>query len=244
MSNNFSMAIVKITIGWESIPKSISYFLKSTACSVSLRNWPSLKFEPDGETLHVKLCEPIALKNWPYRSSSRKKCHILIDGYFTVQGDGGSVELLAYGTRIGYFQPDKLAYPKRVRSIDGYHFDMERQASIAHPVFHAQRNEGILNEKLNEVDLELITDENPQDKPSHRSVRLPTPQIDIVSALFMVIADHIVTDRETERQFVKLMADVREKMPLKANLNNQARLKKCIHNEEMLLDYWYSQPDN
>ncbi len=239
MNNKFSKIEMKIRVGWKETQRLIDKYFKRTSRVCKLQNWPEVKFSIEGDALRVDLNNPVALKNWPYKaSSSKKKCHILIDGNFTCRiGKDENIELLSYCTRIGYFTLKSIEEPRFVAAIDGYHFDMEPDTQRAHPVFHAQRHEKVLINKLNEVGLELY--EDPPESTLHH-VHLPTPQIDLVSALIMVIADHIVCDEETENGFFDLARRARDLMPLKANLERQARLERCIRQQEMLLDHWYA----
>ncbi len=239
MSNNFSQIEKRIRIEWDNTRKLLINFFRRTNRAYGLKKWPEVKFSTEGGAYRVDLSQPIALKNWPYKaSSSKKKCHILIDGHFTCSIDEADrIELLSYCTRIGYFALKKSEEPQFVESIDGYHFDMALDTQRAHPVFHAQRHEKVLTDKLDMVGLELYGNHPPS---TLHHIHLPTPQLDIVSALIMVIADHIVCDVETEKGFFELAKKVRQRIPLKANLAKQANLNLCVDQQELLLDHWYA----
>jgi len=236
-----SRIINRVNTGWRRIETSICQYLREHGDGCRIRNWPEFRFSPEGELLHAEMSSPVVLWNWPYRGSSNnsgKKFHIVVNGRFTCRaGTEGEIELLSYGTQIGYFEPKSSSEPRTVIPIDGYHFDMELTAQRAHPVFHVQRDETVLTDKLGSVDLMFDGD------PSERGLRhfhFPTPQIDLVSALIMIIADHIVCDEATENGFFDLARRARDLMPLKANLHRQARLERCISQQEMLLDHWYA----
>ena len=239
--SSHSKTIEKIRTGWNRINASICKYLRKHSDGCEIRKWSEFRFFHEGDLLHAEMSNPVILWNWPYRGSSKRlarKFHIVIYGRFSCRtGAEGEIELLSYGTQIGYFMPKKCSEPRIVIPIDGYHFDMEQITQRAHPVFHVQRNEKVLCEKLGSVDLTL--DGDPPDR-ALRHIRFPTPQIDLVSALIMVIADHIVCDEETENGFFDLVQKARDLMPLKANLQRQARLKRCISQQEMLLDHWYA----
>ncbi len=236
--NTHSSTIRKIHTGWHRIGKSISHYLRKHCNNCSIQNWPEFTYSEDEHHLHARMNKPVVLWNWPYKSNSGKRCHIVINGDFTCHADTNSdIELLSYCTQIGYFKPKIPSEPRTVTPIDGYHFDMEKITPRAHPVFHAQRHEKVLLDELSSINLELGS---APPKPTLHHVHLPTPQIDLVSALIMIIADHIVCDGETENGFFKLACDARMHLPLKANLGRQARLERCINQQEMLLDHWYA----
>jgi len=239
MSKKYSKMKMRIRTGWQDTKNLINHFFDKTDRSYKLQSWPEVIFSCEEDTLRVELSKPIALMNWPFKaSSSKKKCHILVDGHFTCRaGADDRIELLSYCTRIGYFDLESHSNPQSVTPIDGYHFDMETDIQRAHPVFHAQRHEKVLVDKLTEVNLELYND--PPASTLHH-VHLPTPQIDLLSALILLIADHMVCDAETEEGFFQLARRAREFIPLKANLGNQAQLSQCIEQSELLLDHWYA----
>ncbi|HHJ12840.1 MAG TPA: hypothetical protein ENJ79_00455 [Gammaproteobacteria bacterium] len=239
--SSHSSIIRKVQAGWNRIQTSIRQYLREHGDGCQIRNWPEFEFNHDGDLLHAEMSHPVVLWNWPYRGSSNnsgKKFHIVVNGRFTCRaGTEGEIELLSYGTQIGYFEPKSSSEPRTVIPIDGYHFDMEITTQRAHPVFHAQRDETVLFDELGRVDLTLGG--NPP-QATLRHVHLPTPQIDLLSALIMLIADHMVCDTETEEGFFQLARRAREFIPLKANLGNQAQLSQCIEHSELLLDHWYA----
>lgn len=237
--NQFSKVEAELTKGWHNIQMAISTFIRATNRSYSIQNWPKIIVTAANDDFCAALERPILLRNWPYRScSNKKKFHIAIDGTFTCQRhQQHKIELLSYYTWIAYFQPRSMTNNKNVIPIDGYHFDMAASIQRTHPVFHVQRNEKVLIDKLDSLDLNL--EEQPPNSTLHH-VHLPTPQVDIYSALIMIIADHIVCDQQSEKEFFILTEKARKHIPLKANLDSQAHLNQCIENEDLLLHHWYA----
>ncbi len=234
MSSN----IARIRTGWRNIRPIIHTYVRKYNKATKIEEWPELNFEDTGQGFRASMCSPLLMKMLPYRHASKNIMHVVIHGGFDFDRDANStIELLSYRTQIRYLKPERLSEPLCVKSIDGYHFDMGATLSRGHPVFHAQRDGTVLKDEI----VQYFQVEDDQHDPAFRQARIPTPQIDFVSALIMVIADHLVCDQKSEKDFFDLVVKVRRAVPLKVNLNNQAQLIKCIEEKEMLLDHWYKQ---
>ena len=206
---------------------------------------PDLDVEQLDDGVHVRLAEPIRCFNWPFKpvGKKNKNCHIFVQGEFTCEDslgiDGGHIELNSYVTMIAYYKPIKKSRPKEVVGLDGYHFDMDEKLQIAHPVFHMQRKSNLLDEQI--AQFKYTVDDDYPRSDTLRQVRVPTPQFDVMSALLMIIADHLVTAEDTcESDFLRLVDQVHERNKLKAAPSKQAYLCKCEERSGILPGYWYA----
>jgi len=185
-------------------------------------SWPRLKEDTEGEEGKcIAFDKPAVLWDAPLRKTgrdSRIRRAILIDGHFHFSGDAfssGGVHLEVYST---------------TRKVDGYlemtlldtmHFDFEPSATQTafHPMFHVQfgKSKRIEQEVIAEIvcglgDIrpeKLILD-RALNTPM-RDLRIPTPQMDYMSVLAMVVADHFCDvhwSAEVNRGFIMLLRQV------------------------------------
>lgn len=240
----------KIEKGWREIGQAVGRYVKKCNDSyhLDLTKWPNLSRLDDEEesahdSVHIGLKDVLLFPRWPAKSNSRKQICIGISGDFRCRFRPGSteiVELLSYCTEVGYFKHTNFKYPREVECLDGYHFDFEPTLQRAHPVFHAQRNESALISKITNRGYNVDDQTRPPATLHH--VHLPTPQVDLISALIMIVADHAVdSNDECEQAFLLLRGKIREKLRLVASPNDNADLGECVKHEEILLDHWYAK---
>lgn len=163
-------------------------------------HWPELFFEHAGENgSRVRFSEPVVLWDAPIRGSagaSLKRRAIVMDGTFYFKEgifDKGGAKLEVYSTARqngGYL----------VELLEAMHFDIEPDTvqSPFHPMFHVQFgknkdvDEAVLTARIAElarIEPHLVMLD--REKVSHtRDIRIPTPQMDYLSMLIMVIADY------------------------------------------------------
>lgn len=184
--------------------------------------WPRLLSEDAGEAgIKVEFAEPALLWNAPLRGSSSttisSKRAIVMGGSFCFKEgvfDMASACLEVYSiTRISGVCKLKL--------LEAMHFDTEpnAQQSPFHPMFHVQfgknnhwdvaRLQARVAEAARvdiskiEIDRELLF--------ATRDMRIPTPQMDYLSMLVMVIADYFCeknSTREVKTGFKKILKKV------------------------------------
>lgn len=161
--------------------------------------WPELIQADKGQDgILLEFSKPAIIWNAPYRASSKgtAKRAIAMTGSFSFKDgvfDKGSAHLEVYSS---------LMFEGRLKLtlLEAMHFDIEPgEAQTAfHPMFHVQFgkskrwNDMILRDQVNLVsrikseNIEVVRDV----QMPIRDVRIPTPQMDYLSVLVMVIADY------------------------------------------------------
>lgn len=192
--------------------------------------WPDLRESDAGdEGFKLEFPEPVIIWNAPMRgsSTSSSKRAIVMDGCFYFKGDAfdkGSASLEVYGMS----RPDDGC---KLELLESMHFDIEANAlhqSPFHPMFHVQFGK---NHRWNIADLQkrvaelartdvdkVIIDRSIQ-MPT-RDVRIPTPQMDYLSMLVMVVADFFCEKNSTH----EVKAGFRRLIDKVANSKNTARV--------------------
>lgn len=168
----------------------------------SKANWPTLTFEKKsgGEAL-MSFAEPVVLWNAPMRGSSsnnaKTKRTIVMGGEFSFKEDildNGNAHLEVYEMKQGVDGRWVMTL------LDAMHFDIEAQGvqTPFHPMFHVQfgKNKRIDENEIRRIvsglgrlDMENIIINRSLETPS-RDIRIPTPQMDYMSVLAMVVADY------------------------------------------------------
>lgn len=184
-------------------------------------HWPDLKAEQTGEgEILVSFTEPVVVWNAPMRGSSGNtltKRAIVMGGQFSFKGsilDNGAAHLEIYETA-----QDSGNW--RMKLLDAMHFDIEAKSSQTpfHPMFHVQFGK---NKHIDEADVRRIVgklgriDENRIElirslETRSRDIRIPTPQMDYMSVLTMVVADYFCdthSAREVRTGFRNLLKKV------------------------------------
>lgn len=161
--------------------------------------WPDLIQTDQGQDgTRLEFSKPAIIWNAPYRASSKgtAKRAIALTGSFIFKDgifDKGSAHLEVYNSVL--FE-GRLT----LTLLEAMHFDIEsgEMQSAFHPMFHVQFgkskrwNDAILRDQVNLVS--RIKSENIEVdrdvKMPIRDVRIPTPQMDYLSVLIMVVADY------------------------------------------------------
>lgn len=160
-----------------------------------------------------------ALRNIPKgntksrRLHSERKDHIFINGILTQHEKNDFIK--SYGTQISYCASLNPKNPDELTSIMGYHYDVSLdEKSCNHPVFHAQQNSKLFRAIFDEDNrgpyeqyIRKTHCKSIEDPIEIRTIRIPTPQMDAISAIFMVIADYIVRtqDDKHNEKFTELL---------------------------------------
>lgn len=176
------------------------------------------------------------------RQRMSRKESIFMTGLLSGEAVSDNIyQLSYYGTEICYGK-NNSEVPKEVHPVTGYHFDFDKDKKSNHPIFHAQNKLGVGTRifSMEEESIPFIyiapvhTGEN-----EIRSVRIPTPQMDIFSAIIMIIADYIVhpSDEVHSLLFSEFLKSIDEIIP-KFNVTSLSH----IHSNFKLnsgLCYWY-----
>lgn len=195
--------------------------------------WQKLKEQDKGaEGKCIGFEHPSVLWDVPMRKTSvesRIKRAIVMDGNFYFIGDvfyRGGVNLEVYET---HRQAEGFM---KMTLLDTMHFDFEYNSmqTAYHPMFHVQFgkakrfDEDFIKEAacgLGSIDPEKMELDRKLNTPM-RDVRIPTPQMDYMSVLAMVIADYFCEGRSpaaVRSGFIKLLRQV-------MNASNPARTSK------------------
>lgn len=154
---------------------------------------------PDNNNIYLKA----SFQGLPKRPGSTKSCseNIFITAIVSGFDKGGHLWLTKYATEIGYFRQSNASSPLTdLIPITGYHYDFDCDGTkFNHPVFHAQP-------KITAGDryISLTKDITHRDYPDHkelRTIRIPTPQMDIFSSIVMMLADHVIAPDDPKRLF-------------------------------------------
>lgn len=161
--------------------------------------WPEFKQIDNGaDGTVLEFAKPAIIWNAPYRASAKgaAKRAIAMTGSFSFKNgvfDRGSAHLEVYESSI--FE-GRLT----LTLLEAMHFDIEsgEEQTAFHPMFHVQfgkskrwddttlRGQAQLLSRIKPENIEVIRDV----KMPVRDVRIPTPQMDYLSVLVMVIADY------------------------------------------------------
>lgn len=150
-------------------------------------------------------------------SNKAKKICIFINGRIEVETSNKDITLRTYNTEISYLTiEDRSAPYTSLKPLTGFHFDYEGLKEN-HPVFHGQHKTDTFERFLKD-NSNFACVEDYEVPPYHGSIRIPTSQMDPVSALVMIVADHIV-DPKAKDCFVNFL-DAMKKLiiPMSASI--------------------------
>jgi hypothetical protein len=181
----------------------------------------------------------------PQRPGSRKFAseNIFITARLSGLVKAGQLHLTQYGTEIGYFRQTNASEPLLdLLPITGYHYDFDCDGKkFNHPVFHAQpkltAGDRYIGLKTN------ITHQKYPDQSEIRTIRIPTPQMDIFSAIVMVLADHVALPDDPNRRFGNFIESFEEKM-IKFDLDGIEKLVSTpfFQANPHAVHCWYPKP--
>lgn len=196
--------------------------------------WPQLIMNNAGEEgSKLEFSEPAIIWNAPLRGSSRSaaKRAIVMDGSFYFKDgvfDKGGASLEVYSVSNAGGQCT-------LKLLEAMHFDIEPnvEQSPFHPMFHVQFGKnnhldlGALEgriARLAKVQTGRIVFDRDINMPT-RDVRIPTPQMDYISMLVMVVADYFCgsnSPHEVTVGFKKLLQAVMDSKNV-ARIGRQSR---------------------
>lgn len=192
--------------------------------------------------------EPIMFYSAPYKGASTKpsaRRAIFIDGMFKLRANGGTHDLVQAACNLVIYDTEELANQSyKLTLVDSMHFDMEdaQSQSEFHPMFHAQRGYSTMITHAKVVARSMAATHLTEDKievidrdQSLDSMRLPTPQMDMLSVLATVVADffcHKDSNRRVKDAFHEL---------LKKLLVHHNVARDCL-SSRVLAQRWNSRP--
>lgn len=154
------------------------------------------------------------------RVNSIKKEHIFFNGLIKDHPSGNGL-LESYATEIAYCTNIDHTH-NNLECITGYHYDVSRNGEINHPLFHVQQNSSTFerifvkerthfNGHLGD-NLSCTSQEN--NAREIRTIRIPTPQMDLFSALISTLADYIVIHENKDHQeaYLSLLNELNKKI--------------------------------
>jgi hypothetical protein len=153
--------------------------------------------------------------------------------------DGIRYEIDKSTTRVTYLRrlgdrDDDGRYPAEIKQ--GMHYDFESDPSARHPIFHVQYDPtaidlGVLNQDYRITNEDEVTGDHP-DFP-----RIPSPPMDFVGILYLIIKDHEQAENATwPSRVLDLLADLPTFPKSCFEPNPQA-------GSEMIPEWWYVHAD-
>ena len=146
--------------------------------------------DPGGTEETVKVdCGPVVFKLCE-RANQFPDMYVVVDGWIRMEESGDRdvpLRTRDFATRVGYFR----SRGQRLVHVYGVHYDMDERGR-GHPVFHAQL--GPMTNFVAEVERRFrfrAAMENPVQELL-RTVRTPTAQMDFLSVLTQLCADHLM----------------------------------------------------
>ncbi|PCJ88331.1 MAG: hypothetical protein COA54_03435 [Thiotrichaceae bacterium] len=222
---------------WNKLIQQSSLLLEGSASNLS---GTDIKFEVCDEGLFVvKTASLIKITRMPRQhNNNSKRINVYIRGtiYFTVNDDN-LILLHKYATEIAYIDT-RIQSSGVYSNIEGLHYDMISEPQLAHPHFHVQRKPGLLNEPIeNETPHKL---DNP-DKTLHISnIRISTPQVDFFSILPIILADHIVSENNGNKEkFEELLKYSVANNPFKVD-KALSIFSTCLEEQNLNVANWYT----
>lgn len=163
--------------------------------------WDPLLRNSEGDEVYIRTGAPIHLIGVAYSIQGRKSktLDVLINGEMRFGWNGDEPLLNKYATCLAYFDRQESMTTPLLNRIDGMHCDYERYSDYLHPIFHAQHKPDVLDDDRS-IEAEIVRKEY----PSLKTVRIPTAQLDLASALLMVFADYLV-NKDNYEEFKDLI---------------------------------------
>lgn len=181
----------------------------------------------------------------PQRPGSRKghSENVFITARLSGILKAGQLHFTHYGTEIGYFRQTQASDPlSDLLPITGYHYDFDCDGKkYNHPVFHAQPKI-----KAGDRYIGLKPHITHRGYPVHdeiRTIRIPTPQMDIFSAIVMILADHVALPEDPNRKFGNFLESF-ERTMIKFDLEGIQKLVSAPFFEANphRVQSWYPKP--
>lgn len=176
---------------------------------------------------------------------SKKANHtIFIRALLEFAPNGNINEMVAYNTDIRYCEINKEKGSTQfdLDIITGFHFDFDKEASTNHPIFHVQQNDRcckqlFVDKKFADLNNYKFLNEDKLNK-HNKFIRIPTPQMDIFSAILMIFADYIIHPKSNKhRDNFRNFIDKMEEQKISFDYSNFEHISPKFN--KLLLHYWY-----
>lgn len=174
---------------------------------------------------------------------------IFMTGY--IQPDLVSkTDITSYCTEINYCKIIEPKNPSRFKSITGFHYDVvipkdSSSKDNNHPILHAQQNSQCGKRLFEKADYAQYKKNYDCIFPAAssdeiRTIRIPTPQMDMLSAIIMVIADYLVhsSDNNHKKYFTDFLEKIYQRM-MPLSFRTSTKINNNFISQEKLLNIWY-----
>lgn len=212
----FKDQLVRYWARWEPQLKTI---VAARASKLSFSNLTFVRVA-EGKTI-AEVTDPICIFDAPPKGSSKrggsnKRLVIFITGTFTFEHDDSNFDVVKSSCAIGFFRKEMVNDVLRLNLVDALHFDVEDVSAPTpfHPIFHVQRGLGLDGEACKKVlhnlthfALEKIeVDMGDTHGSLHNPYfRVPTPQLDLLSVIALIVADYYCSSGEDHRAHSELL---------------------------------------
>lgn len=164
--------------------------------------------DTEGTTDTVKVdCGPVVF-NLCERAGGRPDLYVGVQGWIRMEARDDAqtpLQTVGFGTRVGYFRRRSA----RVEHVFGVHYDMDKE-SDGHPVFHGQA--GTMDRFIATLKARFHIEAEVDNVVAKllRNVRMPTAQMDFMSVLTQLCADHLMGSKdEREAEMMSAFESVR-----------------------------------
>jgi hypothetical protein len=205
------------------------------------------------------LHEPVMFYGAPLKGGSRKaggRRAIFVDGTFRVRPIEGGFELVQGACNLVVYDSVEAANTSyELTLIDAMHFDIEAAEAQRefHPIFHAQRGYSTLITRDKVIGRAMAATRMTEDKiavddrpVNLEFVRLPSPQMDMLSVLATVVADFFCSKEHSRRQekdafHCLLKRLLGEKNPMRESVSSKALSKRWGDRPPFAAAHWYKE---
>lgn len=170
---------------------------------------------------------------------------VYITAILSLDTSAEALSIVKYNTEIKYCEFIQPSTPTQLRGIVGFHYDFDEKEQSNHPIFHAQQNNKCGNRIFTEENYKSLLSgyacEPIDDGPAQlKYIRIPTPQMDIFSAVICVLADYVVhpTAEQHKDLFRNLLKDLHPYI-LPFNFKNFSKINNNFKENKSTLSYWY-----
>ncbi|WP_336984047.1 hypothetical protein [Acinetobacter soli] len=160
--------------------------------------------------------------------------------------------IIYYGTEINYCKTINPSDPDKFECITGFHYDAlvlndgNPSKDNNHPILHAQQNNKCGMRFFSEPEFSEFKGSyecifpHEQLKDEIRSIRIPTPQMDMLSAIIMVIADYLVhsSDEEHKKLFTEFLTRIYKKL-IPLSFSSTTKINSDFASQQKLMSIWY-----
>lgn len=207
----------------------------------------------------LSFVKPAFFFNAPQKASSTRagvshRQDIFVDGTFTVHESDGEAILISASCTLWIYDIEHIANESYTLTlVDAMHFDMESEPqSEFHPMFHAQRRPSrsvgtqVIVESVvhaTRLDAEKVTVRNDESCIGLPHIRLPTPQMDYLGVLALVVADFFCQpDRDSKDAFRKLLQDLLgKKNIMREGKSSKALQSRWNGDRPFGCPHWYTE---